>query len=227
MQIHFISNNNLEINFFQRIISLVIQRLARGSIEWNSDNLFCLQNILFLIDDKKLCLTVKINDSDVMSGQNSEGYQLMCFIIDNISHLRKFVNNHSIITLASVTYETIIFDTTFKIILKCMTQVTLDNSVDRICNEILSYLQFISDCKGLKTTEKKYKSIVLEIFFHLQVVLNDDKQSKSVKDRYSSLLFAIVHYFIDLRYNIKNNISIVCDHVLPTLNNLMGKFYYN
>jgi hypothetical protein len=219
------SNDNLEIKFLQRIISLVIQRLARASVDWNSDNLFCLQNILFLIDDKNLCLAVSNDDTEVSSGQTLEGYQLMCFIIDNITKLRKFViHNHSM--MISATYEVIIFDTTFKIILKCMTQVTSESSVDRICNEILAYLQFISDFSGFKTTEKKYKSIVLDIFFHLQVVLKDEKLSILVKDRYSSLLFSVIHYFIDLRYNMNNNLSKLCDHVLPIINNLMGKLYY-
>lgn len=212
---------SVEMRFLKRCVSLVFQRLARSSERWSANKISSVVNILALIDTRKLCgHAAPIVQSGNNSGQppivphTLDEQQILFFMMDIMTSLRKASGGGSLEGI-----ERRALRPANRIVLGCL-RIADDNSADRICVEIMSMLQHMSEPWGAPN-QKSFDEFVVLIFSQLRQAIADNLLDENIRGRYSALVYHIMHHFIGLRYNVASRGS-VSVHVIPMLDALTG-----
>ena len=135
--------------------------------------------------------------------QTPDERQILCFLMDMMSSLRKAASNGALDG-----DERRALGLSLRITLGCL-RCASEATADRIFNEVLAQLQFMSEPWGARSADD-YVDFLLLVFSQLQGAICDPAVPTNIKDRYSALTYRIIHHHMDLRFRAQNEVSQAC-----------------
>ena len=229
-------SERVEGKILKRVMSLVLQRLVKTGPEgWNTHLVNCVTNMLTLIDNKKLCggaqpapqkqmdypdTLIDTQDTVLPVGpayrmQTVDESQVLSFMIDVMMNLRKTASKGALNGT-----EWRILKPSLRIVLSTLPCLN-DAIADRVGIELVSYLRHMSEPWSPVSAEK-YKSIFFLIISSLRKVIEDPQSQDYLKSRYTAVVFAMMHFFVDMRHSQAVGKIKVPEHVGPLLDDLIG-----
>lgn len=150
--------------------------------------------------------------------QTSEEAQILCFLFDMMGSLRKAAVNGALYGK-----ERPLLGLSLRITVGCMRIVT-EQCADRIVGEIISQMGYMCSpwgCKAGKLGKDQFHDFILTLLTSLQSVHEDTMVPVNVRGIFDSLVFSMMHRFIELRHSVANG-EYVAPHVLPTMDAMIG-----
>ena len=210
----------MEIRFLKRCLSLVLQRLAKSSEGWNHNLINCLANVFSLIESRDLCGGSSINSTNRSSNilfpdtlidtnqevpsvyrmQTVDESQILSFMMDLMANLRKAANKGALNGA-----EWRIMRPALRIVLSCLSGLS-DPIADRVGLELVAFLRFMSEPWSPLSAEK-YKTLFLSIISALRKVIEDSACPSVLRNRYTAVVLALLHFFMDMRHTVANSMG--------------------
>mmetsp|Transcript_32207 Transcript_32207/g.44173 ORF Transcript_32207/g.44173 Transcript_32207/m.44173 type:complete len:1891 (+) Transcript_32207:3429-9101(+) len=158
------------------------------------------------------------SSSNSLPMQSIDESQILCFMIDLMVSLRKAASKGS---LSGSEWR--VMKPALRIVLSCLPCLS-EPIADRVGVELLAYLKYMSDASAPLSADR-YKAVLMQILNALRSVIEDSLSPEYLRTRYTAIVFAIMHFFVDIRHSLAMSSSTkvkVPDHVQPVLNDLVG-----
>jgi hypothetical protein len=204
--IHLVENRHLAANW---PVSAVVTNASPSKAVTDSSNAMLLD---FNEDDASStnCNT----DKFLPYSQTQDERQIMCFIIDIMSGLRKAAANRALVGI-----EQYALRPGLRVLLGCLRSSEGD-AADRLASEVTYQLSYMSESWGARNADD-FRKFFMRVISQTRSALDDGNLKEEERGRYHALVYSFMHHFLDMRHTMQLGGS-VAHHVIPTMDLLIG-----